>query len=70
MEIIVRLGLERFAQKGPKVNQPSAVKMIMERYLEESFTKYDSHNWRLEKYWNEECDKVIKDNMQTLEDIY
>jgi hypothetical protein len=34
------------------------------------FEKYSSHPWRVENYWNEECDTVIKDNLPNLEDIY
>ena len=70
LEILVRLGFERFVAKGPKTTQPNAIAMFVETYLEEPFTKYDSHTWRLERYWNEECDKVIKENMQVLQDIY
>ena len=32
--------------------------------------RYTSHPWRQEKYWNEECDNVIKGNLETLRDIY
>lgn len=32
--------------------------------------KYNSHPWREDKYWNEECDTVIVENMHTLIDIY
>lgn len=31
---------------------------------------YTSHPWRLERYWNEDCDTVIKENMEVLKDIY
>jgi len=43
---------------------------MMHKYLGGSLGKYNSHNWRIERYWVEESDKVIKENMQTLEDIY
>ena len=33
-------------------------------------SKYTSHPWRMERYWNEECDMVIKENMDTLKDFY
>ena len=46
------------------------IKVFFEQYIQDSMMKYSSHPWRLEKYWNEECDKVIKTNMETLKDIY
>lgn len=63
MEIITRLSLERFAQKGPKVTQPKAIEMMMDQYIGSTLGKYNSHNWRTEKYWTEENDKVINANM-------
>ena len=44
--------------------------MLFDQYCGYQFSKYESHPWRTERYWNEECDKTIKDNMQTLQDIY
>ena len=32
--------------------------------------KYTSHPWRLEKFWNQECDEVIKENMEALKEFY
>jgi len=32
--------------------------------------KYHSLPWRKEKYWNEECDTVIKSYETVLRDIY
>jgi hypothetical protein len=34
------------------------------------FEKYSSHPWRVDKYWNEQCDNVVKEYESTLRDIY
>jgi len=46
------------------------VKVFCEQYLQDSFQKYSSHPWRVERYWNEACDTVIIENMETLKEIY
>ena len=62
-EILVRLAFERFHAKGPKASRPNSIAMFMETYIEDPFKKFDSHQWRLDRYWTEECDKVIKEHM-------
>ena len=47
-----------------------AVKTFFNDHMQPLFEKYSSHPWRVENYWNEECDTVIKDNLPNLEDIY
>lgn len=65
----MRLALERFTQKL-KMSPAEGIKVFYESYIQDTFSKYQSHPWRLEKYWNEECDQVIGENMDTLNDIY
>ena len=46
------------------------IKAFYEQFLYDTCNKYTSHPWREEKYWNEECDTVILENIDTLKDIY
>ena len=46
------------------------VKLFYEQYLSGPLGKYNSHKWRRERYWNEECDTVVKNNVETLRDIF
>ena len=32
--------------------------------------KHECHPWRLERYWNEECEKAILKNDDILKDVY
>ena len=32
--------------------------------------KFHSHPWRTQRFWNEDCDMVIKENLTTLNEIY
>ena len=68
-EILVRLALERFTQRL-KMSPSEGIKVFYEQYIQDTFMKYTSHPWRLERYWNEECDNVVKENMETLREIY
>lgn len=34
------------------------------------FRKFNSNDFRWQRYWNEPCDIVLKKNLKTLKDIY
>jgi hypothetical protein len=70
LEILVRLAIERYAKKPPNMKYSEAVKTFFNYHMQPLFEKYSSHPWRVENYWNGECDTVIKDNLPNLEDIY
>ena len=53
-----------------KLTPAEGIKIFYEQYLYDTLSKYSSHPWRIERYWNEECDKVIKANSETLHDFY
>jgi len=52
------------------VSASEGIKIFYEQFVQDSFSKYVSHSWRTERYWNEECDNVIGQNLETLSDIY
>ena len=66
----MRLAIERFTQKQKMPSICEGIKVFYEQYIQDTFMKYSSHPWRLERYWNEDCDNVIKENMEVLKDIY
>ena len=65
----MRLALERFSQKL-KMPPGEGVKVFYEQFLYDNLSRYHSHPWREERYWNEECDIVIRANNETLRDFF
>ena len=65
----MRLAIERFTQKL-KMSPAEGVKVFYEQFLYDNLSRYTSHPWREERYWNEECDTVIKENADTLRDFF
>ena len=65
----MRLGIERYQQKL-KVKISDSIESFLDQFLYENFSRYTSHPWRLDRYWNEECDTVIKENGDTLREIF
>ena len=51
LEVMIRLALERFSLRQ-KMSALDAVKLFYEQYIEEPLSKYDSHSWRLDRFWN------------------
>ena len=46
------------------------VKVFYEQFLYDNLSRYHSHPWREERYWNEECDIVIRANNEALRDFF
>lgn len=46
------------------------IQIFYEQFIQDTFMRYTSHPWRVDRYWNEDCDTVIKKNMDTLQAIY
>lgn len=51
-------------------NTPDAVKIFLTDNVEATFGSLNSHQWRLEKFWNEECDTVLKQYMAIIKELY
>jgi hypothetical protein len=66
MEMIFRLGLDKYKDLRSSV----ALKKMFDKSFKPVFQKFNCHQWRVDKYWNEECDKVIKDNLKLIKDIF
>ena len=48
----------------------AGIKIFIEKFLYNTLSRYQSHPWREERYWNEECDTVIKENADTLLEFF
>lgn len=64
--MLYRLALEKYRNAKPS----TAVQRMFTRHFLPCFTALDSHAFRLQHYWNEQCDKVVKQNLHTLKDIF
>jgi hypothetical protein len=56
---------------GGEVSAASeAIAMFLKEQVVKTFSNLDSHKWRLEKYWNEECDTVLKKYLPIIKELY
>eukprot|EP00347_Sterkiella_histriomuscorum_P017828 403347825 len=69
MEICVRIAIFKYYKKV--VNSTfEAVKMLFEQQVFPFISKFDSHDWRLKRLWNEECDMVYKYYYKVLQALF
>ena len=54
---------------GDVDTKPGAVKNFIEKNLVE-FNEANAQKWRIERYWNEECDNIIKANITLFHQLY
>lgn len=58
-------------KKGGIVNSASeAVTKCLKENIEKTFGSMNSHQWRLDKFWNEGCDLVLRQYMPIIKEIY
>ena len=69
LEVLLRLALERFVKKQ-RIKPVEAIKLLYEKYICGILTHYQSHTWRIDRFWNRECENVILQNMEILKDIF
>jgi hypothetical protein len=67
MEIMFKIALERHKGMAPAV---ALNKMFVQNLAPAYSGKYDSHRWRCESLWTEQCDRVIKDNLKLIKDVF
>ena len=66
LEIFVRLAKQKFIQSKLADNFIDAINMLFDDYLLQHFKQYDSHFWRKNKLWVEDCDLAIKRQYKTV----
>jgi len=47
-----------------------AIEKCLNENIVKTFENIDSHKWRLEKYWNEECDTVLKKYLPIIKELF
>lgn len=71
MDMIVKLAEEKYIFKYQETKSYSeAVLKLWEEHLNEEMISHGSQEWRNERYWNEECDMVLKYYNKTLQFVY
>lgn len=70
LEGLIRIADHKYINSGLANNSPSAVTLLLEENIKPFISKFDHHKWRLERYWNEQVDTVIKSYMPILKSIY
>lgn len=67
MEIMFKIALERHKGMAPAV---ALNKMFVQNLAPAYSGKYDSQQWRCESLWTEQCDRVIRDNLKLIKDVF
>ena len=70
LEGLVRMADQKFIGNGLAPNFPEAIKMLMNENVKPCISKFDHQKWRVERYWNEEVDAVIKSFMPVFRGAY
>jgi hypothetical protein len=68
MELMMKVTIRKICENGPEESEAKALQVLGRDYLDmhrDMILKlapytYDSHKWRVDRYWNEPCDNLIK----------
>ena len=69
-EILVRISLFKYFKSKVTNNMTDAVKKLFNDSILPFIKRFDCHEWRLKRLWNEECDLVFKYYMPALKALY
>ena len=69
-EILVRISLFKYFKSKVTTNMTDAVKQLFNDSIIPFVKRFDCHEWRLKRLWNEECDLVFKYYMLALKALY
>lgn len=70
MEIFVRLAITKYFKSGLIDSMFESVRKMYDELVLPLFKKYDSHDFRINKLWCEECDNIYKNNLKVISDLY
>lgn len=70
LEGLVRLSDQKYISNGLATTIPEALKMLLEENVKPYITKFDHQKWRVERYWNEDVDCVVKSYMPIFKGCY
>ena len=60
MEVLVRLSIDKFIKSGMTKSYCEALQLAFDNHFLPFFRGFDSHLFRRERLWNEECDNTLK----------
>jgi hypothetical protein len=66
----VRLATTKYVKTGICKTVSEAVEKIFTDHLDKFFETFDSNQFRKEKLWQEECDRVLKRSMHVIKTVY
>lgn len=70
MEVLVRLSIDKFIKSGQTKSYLEALKLAFDNHFLPFFKQFDSHHFRRERLWNEECDNTLKRFTKVLTALY
>ena len=70
MEIFVRLALTKYVKTGICQTAFDAMNKMFDDHLEPFFQRFDSHKFRRDYLWCEECDLVFKRSINAIKTLY
>ena len=70
MEIFVRLGIDKYYKTKICETYEDSIIKVFEDHVLPYFRKFNSNDFRWSRLYNEQCDLVIKKNINTLKEIY
>ncbi|CAK90105.1 unnamed protein product (macronuclear) [Paramecium tetraurelia] len=69
MEFLVRVSDDKYIRFNPQINIVQATKMMLEQCMPH-MSQFDSHKWRAERYFVEQCDDVCKKYKWVFDYVY
>ena len=73
LEFLIRISLDKYFRSGIFKTEIEAVSFFFENNFSKFFNIYDQDKWRLERFYNQECEEIIieyKDVFQILFDVH
>jgi len=69
MEGIFRMADQKYVSTGVVTSQKEAVKIMLDE-IYPFISSFDNHKWRVERYWNEPVDTVLKSYLPIFRGVY
>ena len=68
LEVLIRAALKKYCESGETENEGDAVDRLWKEFFYPYQQKiyatspyyYDQHRWRMNRFWNEQCDNIFK----------
>ncbi len=70
MEVLARVAIQKYFKSKVVGSIFEAIEMMFKLSVLPFMSKFDCHDWRKTRLWNEECDLVYKYYMPVLKTLY